>query len=367
MKKLFNIALLLTVIAAFAQVDMFNRKVTATGRGEVNPEHKTMAQKRFGALKAAEASALRSIIEQINGMPIDANTVVRDLALESDVIKTETEGIAKYFEIVGGPRYMDDGSVELDIELSLNNLDWAGKVVQAVGVGSGKNRSLALRAAEVDAKRQLLERVKGMYLAASTLIKDGSVEGDVIDIKTQGVLRNATMVKGSEKYMDDNSVEVICEVKLGDDLQTVPGFSSVLMKDMDFDEEYPIVPQATYKLSDVVKDEVFTGLIVDCTGVNLVPALAPKIFSASGKEVYGSSMVSQSYATQQGMIGYDRKIENARSNPRVANNPLVIKATGVKGTNKVNIVISDEDAAKIESAAKQLKFLGECKVMAIVK
>lgn len=367
MRKLFNIALLFAVIAAFAQVDMFNRKVTATGMGMPNPDHKTIAQKRFGAVRAAEADAIRKVIEEIKGMYITSETTVENAMTESDVITSKVEGIAKFYEVVGDPVYKDDMTVEITVELSLSDMDWRNKVVQTTGIGTGKARPMAVRAAELDAKRKILERTKGLYLVSSTLMKDGAIESDKINTLAEGIVRNAHIVKGSEKHFDDGSVEVTCEVMLDDNFQTVPGFSSVLMKDMDFDEEYPIVPQATYKLSDLVKDEVYTGLIIDCTGVTLVPALAPKIYSASGKEVYGSSMVSQSYATQQGLIGYDKKIENAKSNPRVAENPLIVKATGVKGTNKADILISDADAAKIENAAKQLKFLGECRVIAIVK
>ncbi len=367
MKKLFNIALLLSVIAAFAQVDMINRKVTATGIGIPNPDHKNMAQKRFGALRAAEADAVRKVIEEVKGMYITSETTVENAMTKSDVITSKVEGIAKFYEVVGEPKYMDDGTAEITIELSLSNMDWKNKVVQATGVGAGKTRPMALRAAELDAKRKILERTKGLYLASATVMTDGEVDNDKINTLAEGIVRNAHIVKGSEKYLDDGSVEIICEVKLDENFQTVPGFSSVLMKNMDFNEEYPLVPEATYKLSDVVKDEVYTGLIVDCSGVSLVPALAPKIFSAAGKEVYGSSMVSQSFAVQQGMMGYDKKLDSAKANPRVAKNPLIVKATGVKGANKTDIVISDEDAAKIESAAAQLKFLGECRVMAILK
>ena len=369
MKKIVVIAMLTIAVLAFAQVDFVNRKVTATGYGAVNPDHKTAAQRRFGALKAAELDAVRRIIEEIKGVPIDGQTTVRDLMLESDIVTAETEGLAQFFEIVGEPRYGDDGSVEIDVELSLYDMDWRNKVVQSVGVGSGRNRPMAIRAAEMDAKRQLLARVSGMYLTSATLMRDGEVELDVINATVQGVLRNARMVPGSEKYFDDGSIEVTCEVKLGEDLQTVRGFSSVLMQNAKFNEDYPLVPEATYKLSQLVAtpQDVYTGLIIDCTGIDLRPAFAPKIFSVSGKEIYGTASVSESFATQQGMFGYEKMIERAKQNMRVDKNPLVIKATGVRGVNKADIIISDADAARISQAIKSNDFLAECRVIAVVK
>jgi hypothetical protein len=368
MKKLMSIALFLCMIAAFAQYDAVNRKVTATGIGQPNPAHKNLAQKRFGALRAAEMDAVRRIIEEIKGMFVTSQTTVANAMLESDVITTQVEGIAQFYEIVGKPVYQDDGTVELTVDLSLSDLEWRNKLVQVAGIGSGTSRPMALRAAELDAKRKILERTKGIYLAAATVMKDGAIESDKINTMAEGIVKNAHLVKGSEKYFDDGSVEVTCEVKLDENLKTVPGFSSVMLAGMDFEEEYPLVPEATYKLSDLTPaGGVYTGLIIDCTSVSLVPALSPKVFSASGKEVYGSSMVSQSYATQQGMMGYDKSIDKVKGNARIGNNPLIVKATGSKGTNKADIIISDEDSAKIENAEKQLKFLGECRVMAIIK
>ncbi|HQO08553.1 MAG TPA: hypothetical protein PLK90_00275 [Clostridiales bacterium] len=370
MKKLFNIVLLLTVMAAFAQVDMIGRKVTATGVGMPNPDHKNAAQRRFGALRAAEMDAVRRIIEELKGMYVTSETTVSEAMTTSDVITTKTEGIAKYYELVGAPVYKEDGTVEMTVEMSLGDLDWAGKVVQVTGIGAGKARPMALRAAELDAKRKILERTKGLYLASASMMKDGAVEMDKIDALAEGIVKNAHTVKGSEKYFDDGSVEITCEVKLGDNLQPIPGFASVLMDNMDFDEEYPIVPEATYKLSDIVSSTgaaAYTGLIIDCKGVDVRPALAPKVFSQAGTEVYGSSMVSESFATQQGMIGYLKDMNKAKENTRIGSNPLIIKAVGVKGENKADIVLSDADAAKIADAAKTQKFLGECRVMAILK
>ena len=65
-------------------------------------------------------------------------------------------------------------------------------------------------------------------------------------------------------------------------------------------------------------------------------------------------------------MGYLKSVEAARENARVTNNPLVIRATGVKGSNKTDIVISDEDAAKIKELDSNLNFLRECRVVAII-
>ena len=241
------------------------RTVTATGIGAPNPDAPNMAVKRAGAINAAKIYAVRDLIATIKGMYISSDQTAENYMMTSDVVKTQVEGIAKAFKVVGEPKYFDDGSVEVTVEMSIN--------------------------------------------------------GELSD---------------------------------------------VFLKQETFGET-ATVGEATYKLSDIAgQPSVYTGLIIDCRDIQLRPALAPKIFSKSGVEVYGSANVSKDYAVQQGMLGYLKSVESAKENARVTNNPLIIKAIGVKGTNKADAIISDEDAAKIKELDANLNFLRECRVVAII-
>ena len=111
---------------------------------------------------------------------------------------------------------------------------------------------------------------------------------------------------------------------------------------------------------------VYTGLIIDARGLGLRPALAPKVADQNGMEVYGTGSVSRDYATQIGVVGYEKDLNRARGNERVTNNPLVVKATEVTGNHKTDVVISNQDANTIRAAAQNLNFLQQCKVMIIL-
>ena len=95
--------------------------------------------------------------------------------------------------------------------------------------------------------------------------------------------------------------------------------------------------------------------------------MAPKVIDPQGDEIYGSKFVSRDYAVDIGMVGYEKSIESAVKNERVADNPLVVKAIDVKGPNKTDLVISEADARKIHNAASNMNFLQRCKVMFILK
>ncbi|NOR46195.1 MAG: hypothetical protein GQ534_11470 [Candidatus Delongbacteria bacterium] len=268
MKKLTIITMLIMILSLFAQgdIDWERRVVTASGIGAPNPNMPNMAAKRAGAINAAKMYAVRDLVATIKGMYLSSESIVENYMTTSDVIKTQVEGIAKAYRMVGKPKYFEDGSVEVTVEMS--------------------------------------------------------IDGDL---------------------------------------------SALIMKEQSFDGSAP-VGEADYKLSDIVgSPDVYTGLIIDCSDVQLRPALAPKILSKSGAEIYGSANVSRDFAVQQGMLGYLKDIEKAKATSRVQNNPYIIKAIGVQGTNKADIVISDEDAAKVKELSANLNFLRECRVIAIIK
>jgi len=270
MKKVYLISILVLVLSLLAQgeIDWERRVVSATGIGAPNPNAPNMAVKRAGAISAAKMYAVRDLMATIKGMYLSSEQTAENYMMTSDVVKTQVEGIARAFRMVGEPQYFEDGSVQVTVEMSI----------------------------------------------------DGKL-------------------------------------------------SDLMMSEETFGDTTPMAEEATYKLSDLTppKPEVYTGLIVDCTGVELRPALSPKVYSKSGREIYGSANVNKDFAVQQGMMGYLKNLDSAKENARVTNNPFVVKAIEVKGTNKADIVISDEDAAKIDELAKNLNFLRECRVIALIK
>lgn len=262
-----------------------------------------------------------------------------------------------------------DAAEDIEEPFIDNGINWSTRTVKATGIGAPNpnapnmavKRAGAINAAKMVALRDLLATVKGMYLSSEQTAENYMITSDVVRTEVEGIAK-AFRVVGEPNYFDDGSVEVTVEMSINGEL------SDVFMKETDFGDVAPLVEEAKYKLSDLVSEpKDYTGLIVDCKAVSLRPALAPKIFSKSGEEIYGSANVSKEFAVQQGMLGYLKKVDSAKENARVTNNPLVIKAVGVKGTNKTDIIISDEDAAKIKELDSKLKFLKECRVIAIIK
>src|SRR5512145_2497190 len=92
--------------------------------------------------------------------------------------------------------------------------------IEAVGTGApseqhyGKPqaRPMALRAAQVDAYRNLLEIVQGVKIDSKTTIKDFVTESDVINTAISGMVKGAQIVK--KEYLSDGTVEVTLRMPL---------------------------------------------------------------------------------------------------------------------------------------------------------
>lgn len=268
-------------------------------------------------------------------------------------------------------------------------VNWSDQVVKAVGIGApnlnlpiAAQRTGAIRAAKLDAVRNILETIKGIYLTSETTVRNSMVENDVIRTRVEGLAQNFKQV-GEPRYMSDGSVEIAVEMPItgqildallpsqfgGGQFMTA-GQMVCPTCGQPWPQGRPVPSGVTLQqfggATSTVASGVYTGLVVDCKGLGVRPAMAPKIVDEQGNEVYGSKFVSRDWAVEIGMVGYDKDLMRARQNDRVANNPLVVKALQSSGPNKSDVVISSNDAAMIHQAASNQNFLDKCKVMFIV-
>jgi len=244
-------------------------------------------------------------------------------------------------------------------------INWQDQLIVSTGIGApnpkmplAAQRAGAIEAAKRVALRNLLETVKGMAINSETTVENAMIESDIINTQVSGIVRNFRVV--NTRYMSTGDVEVDVEIPLSGVL-----FDALLPQQaggpMMPGQNFPIDPSFLPQQSGV-----FTGLIVDGRGLKLRPAMAPKIVDEQGNEVYGSGYVSRDYAVQIGVVGYEKDLNRARSDERVKDNPMMVKAVKASGANKTDVVISNADAQRVLAAAKNLNFMEQCKVMIIL-
>jgi hypothetical protein len=95
--------------------------VQATGTGAVPPAHAGTGRGYALAKRAAMADGYRNLGENVMGVRIDSETIVRDFVTESDQIQTRFNSFIKGAK-VSEVRELPDGIVEVDMELALDQL-----------------------------------------------------------------------------------------------------------------------------------------------------------------------------------------------------------------------------------------------------
>jgi hypothetical protein len=245
---------------------------------------------------------------------------------------------------------------------STGKVDWTTGVLTAVGIGAppaqpanaAQARAMAERAAQVVAYRNMLEAVKGVRVDSTTTVENFIVTSDAIRTEVSGIIQGAMIM--DKKYMSDGSVEVTVGMKLTGALA-----DALLPKTL------PTPPTGlTGALTPGTPGQLYTGLIVDARGLGVKPAMAPKILNEDGKEVYGSAWINRDYAVREGMVGYLKDPVQAQMNPRVADKPLMVKALKVLGDARVDMVITNADAAMLHNASENLSMLQKCRVIILV-
>ena len=242
-------------------------------------------------------------------------------------------------------------------------IDWSNGIVEAEALGKPPKKAVNIAQARAMAKseainlarKNLVEVVSRIRIDSKAIIGNLIEQREIIGIKIKGFLKSAHVVDLS--YNGDGSVKAKVSFELNKNFTDL-----VLPKSI-----RNIEPIKQSQTANGEVKEAYTGLVVDCRGLGIKSALAPKIIDEEGNVVFGPAYVSRDFAVKKGMAGYVKDIEAAKSSPRVADRPIIIK--GIRSPKKApsDIVISNSDAAKIRGTASNLEFLQKCRVIIVLE
>jgi hypothetical protein len=253
-----------------------------------------------------------------------------------------------------------------DVPGKAGDIDWTEQSVRATGIGAlnpklppSAQRKNALRAAQLDAMRNMIETLNGVVLTSETTVENAMVNSDVIKTRVEGIVKNFRFTS-KPRYMSDGSVEIDMEMlltgKVGDALlpeqmgEKKPAFAS-LPSNFNYSE-----PQH------------WTGMIIDATEVSGVePAMVPNVLDESGEGIYGQDFVPRESAVNYGVAEYAKSVDDARKlTDRVGANPLVVKAIRASGLNKSDLVIADKDVETVATISDNTDVYEQCKVVIVI-
>lgn len=263
--------------------------------------------------------------------------------------------------------------------------DWEASTITAEGSGVAppnaynqvQGRMMARRAAVLDAYRQLLEMAKGVDVDASTTVENMMVTSDVIRTHVSGIVNGARIV--DERDLGGGAYAVTVSMPLfGANnslasavfprLQTIEPYPDIVPDVTPSrpisPQEYPAYQPGPYQpaypdtgSTQPIYGEAssassapsgraiggYTGLIVDCRGLNLRPVMSPVIKNAEGTPIYGYKNLNYDKVVSNGMAGYTSDITKAA---RAGSHPLVVKAVAIADMNG-NPVLSVADANRV--------------------
>lgn len=270
-----------------------------------------------------------------------------------------------------------------------NGVNWTWHVIQAKAIGvpppnaasAEQGRALAITAATVLARQELLAIARGVTINARTTVQAAMVASAVTEARVVGVVRGSRVV--DVRDLGGGGVEVTVAIPATGEFADVllppapprpmtPAPVSIPAPGPPQASPPPAAPPASSapptpsRPLALLPSEVYIGLVVDARGLGVKPAMAPKIISEAGQEVYGFSVVDRNWVIQQGMAGYSKSLRAAQAHERVADSPLTIKAVAVARANMTDVVISNADAQLLVGAGQHLAFLEKARVMMVV-
>ena len=204
------------------------------------------------------------------------------------------------------------------------------------------------RMAVLDAYRALAEEVDNIHVTSKTTVKNLCDLSDEINSHVEAVLHGAKVI--SVIRQKDGSFHA--KVRL-------PMYGSENSLACAVLEEVVIEDFPKPKFTTVRTEIKYTGLVIDCRGLNLSPAVTPAIKTSGGAEIYAYKNIGYEKAVGKGMVEYADIIDS----PRAGSKPLVVKAVEI--SQSCDVVISEEDADRILSVNESTNLLANCAVVLV--
>ena len=307
----------------------------------------------------------------------------------------------KYWMIIG--QFLLAFAVQAD-SLSMLSAEGFG-FADAKRFPESQARLMAVRAAKIDAQRNLLETINGVRVTAGTTVKDMALESDIIGTRVKGMLQGSFEVSSDVKLESDNWVAsvtmAVCLAKDDGDCRertTLASITQPNLKGAPAAERFSQADVAAVSSVSTTASPVTTpvtsaeeapsasveasvseqpaqtaavaasgnaqhsGLIVDASNLNFSPMLDVRLKTSQGKELYGPGHV----AMGSDWLHWAASLESAQAmSDIVGDNTLVVTPSGLGEASE--LVIEDQDAIAIfTSNTMSGDYLSDGKVIIVV-
>ncbi len=255
-------------------------------------------------------------------------------------------------------------------------VDWANGFITGYGYGTAEAsnniaqaKALSIRAARMDALRNILETVKGVNIDSRTLVSDFMVKKDIIVTRVDGVIRGARMVNKHVEWIEGSPLATV-EMRLclsAHGSQCSPGRSLLSALDLAEYKDSKDIPKQTFagpveppKSEPPAKKEPgelvysfdsskpVSGVVLSLQGYYYKRVVLPVVAADKDGElltIYSVNQVEPRMVRTYGIVRYSDTLGQALKVDKLGGNIMIVP---VKKVNEENmIIISEENASKI--------------------
>jgi len=263
-------------------------------------------------------------------------------------------------------------------------INWGDGFLTAYGKGEISDKGgataeeMAARAAEVDAKAHLLEIIND--IPVDDRMKTG--QDKRMSFALEGFIQGAQVVARSKSGRE---VHVTVQVPI----RGVQGLTTVIYGM--YKVEPPPPPEQKPKPAPVQEAKKFTGVVIDARKAPVSPAIFIKVKDTKKRQVVNASFVNKDDLLKRGMASYavvSRDVQISKIFPhalvlpvlyspgtetrsanlprRQGETPLLVGAVDAEGELKTDIIISDEDAARLAALDQTSDALKQCRIIVVL-
>jgi len=230
-------------------------------------------------------------------------------------------------------------------------VNWEGQVLRATGAGApdlkasnpGQARLGAERIARLAAAQSLLEQAGRLQISAERTVADALSQEDV-QKRVDAAVGGYKVV--ARRFFSDGGVEIDVELPLA-------ALGAALASPSSAEPVIAINATGAKK---------YTGLVVDARGLGVKPVLSPRLLDDRGKALYGAAALTSEGRASTGVAAWFQSLDAAKKAALVGEKPLVVKATGSKGSD---LVLASDGAKAL--AEVNTRFLAEGRVVIVTQ
>lgn len=293
--------------------------VTAVGIGAPPEKASSPGQARAMAERAAFSVAVRNLLEVVKGIQVDSVTLVENMLVSNDVVKSRVTGFVKGAQPIK-KEVQSDGSVEVTVAVSLT-----GELIDIV-----------------------IAKDFGRKGPAPVPAKPAS----------PAQTRPAPPVLTTPAPAPPPPATPLSPAPRPKAPDVPPPSASAPASPL------PVAPAPTAPSAASPADS-YTGLLVDARGLGLKPALAPRLLDEQGKELYASEVLDRSQAVQAGVAGYAKDMVAGSRQTRVTDNPLIVKGVKASGDKATDVMIGGAGVKAIQQSEPASHFLQQGRVVVV--